>query len=86
MYGSSNLEVTDPTMFSKHLDRQVLPMKYNLIAMAMAAAAATDPPAGSTDPPAGSTDPPAGSAAKCGGSYAAASVILALTARFVLSS
>ena len=72
MYGSSNLEVNDPTMFSKHLDRQVLPMKYNLIAMAMAAAAATDPPAGS--------------AAKCGGSYAAASVILALTARFVLSS
>ena len=76
MYGSGPADATDATTFDKHADdaRQVLSMKYNLIAMAMAAATATDPPATKA------------SAAKCGGSYAVASVILALTTRFVLSS
>ena len=71
---SHTTEVTSNTTFIEHNVRRLLPMKYNLINMAMAAAAATDPPATTA------------SAAKCGGSYAAASVILALTARFVLSS
>lgn len=76
MYGSNPNDATAPDTFGKHPmgDRQVLPMKYNLMAMAMAMAPVTDPP------------PTTASAAKRGGLYPVASVILALTARFILSS
>lgn len=72
MYGSNPNDATAPNTFDKHPmgDRQVLPMKYNLMAMAPV-----------TDPP-----PTTASAAKRGGLYPVASVILALTARFILSS
>lgn len=74
MFGSAVSDITNNSTFSQHDVRHLLPMTYNLIAMAMDAAAATDPPVTTA------------SAAKCGGSYAVASVFLALTARFVLSS
>ena len=47
MYGSADHDVTNDITFLKHNVRQALPMKYNLIAMAMAMAAetATEPQA-----------------------------------------
>ena len=96
MYGSGPADATDATMFDKHADdaREVLPMKYNLIAMAMAAAA--EPAATSMHMPssvsatvstmADSMAPTTASATKCGGSHAFVAVILFLIARFVFSS
>ena len=64
MYGSNPNDATAADAFMKHDARQVLPMKYNLMAMA----------------------PTSASTAKYGGLYPVASVILAFTARFILSS
>ena len=83
MYGSATSDVTNPATFSRHLDRQVLPTKYNLIAMAMAAATATEPPAVST---ASTVPETTASASKCGGSHSVFSIILVSIARFVFSS
>lgn len=70
MYGSNPNDATAADMFMKHPNdaRQVLPMKYNLMAMAPV------------------IPPTSASTAKYGGLYPVASVILALTARFILSS
>lgn len=70
MYGSGPSDANDQGMFDKHSNdaRQVLPMKYNLMAMAPV------------------IPPTSASTAKYGGLYPVASVILALTARFILSS
>lgn len=45
MYGSAAADATDANTFLKHDARQALSMKYNLIAMAMAAETATEPQA-----------------------------------------
>lgn len=68
MYGSNPNDATAANMFMKHDARQVLPMKYNLMAMAPV------------------IPPTSASTAKYGGLYPVASVILAFTARFILSS
>ena len=97
MYGSATSDVTDPSMFDMHDSRQVLSMKYNLIAMAMAAAA--EPTAttamgtmsmtssvSATEPTMTDSTPTTASATKCGGSHAVVPVIFVLIARFVFSS
>ena len=84
MYGSATSDVTNTARFSRHLDRQVLPTKYNLIAMAVAAASATEPPAVSTT--ASTVPETTASASKCGGSHSVFSIILVSIARFVFSS
>lgn len=70
MYGSNPNDATAANAFMKHPNdaRQVLPMKYNLMAMAPV------------------IPPTSASTAKYGGLYPVASVILAFTARFILSS
>ena len=80
MYASGATDATDPNTFQKHARdaKKVLPMTYNLIAMAMAASTATDPQA--------TTAPSRTSATKCGGSHALVSIILVVIARFVVSS
>ena len=99
MYGTGPSDVTDPSMFQKHADdsRQVLSMKYNLIAMAMAAAA--DPTAttdmgtmsmtssvSATDSTMTESTSTTASATKCSGSHAVVPVIFVLIARFAFSS
>ena len=42
MYGSAASDVTNANLFLKHDAREALPMKYNLIAMAIAAETATE--------------------------------------------
>lgn len=97
MYGAGPTDFTDPSTIDKHANdaRQVLSMKYNLIAMAMAAAAEPTTAMGTmsmtssvsatessmTDP-----TPTTASATKCGGSHAVVPVIFVLIARFVFSS
>lgn len=99
MYGSGPSDVTNPSMFDKHAvdSREVLSMKYNLIAMAMAAAA--EPTAttamgtmsmtssvSATESTMTESTPTTASATKCGGSHAVVPVIFVLIARFVFSS
>lgn len=45
MYGSAASDVTNANLLFKHDAREALPMKYNLIAMAIAAETATEPQA-----------------------------------------
>ena len=96
MYGAGPTDVTDPRTFEKHgNDRQVLSMKYNLIAMAMAAAAEPTTAMGTmsmtssvsaTESTMTGSNPTTASATKCGGSHAVVPVIFVLIARFVFSS
>ena len=102
MYGSGTKDATDANTFQKHPGgaRQVLPMKYNLIAMAMAAANATDPLATTVSGTIGMPSSASAiastttsivpsitaSATKSSGSHSVVSVILVSIARFVFSS
>ena len=96
MYGSGPRDADNTGMFDKHANnaRQVLPMKYNLIAMAMAAAAESPTTSmhmsssvsATESTMTASMEPATDSATKCGGSHAVVAVILVLIARFVFSS
>ena len=93
MYGAGPTDVTDTSTFDKHANdaRQVLSMKYNLIAMAMAAAAEPTTAMGtmsmtSSESTMTESTPTTASATKCGGSHAVVPVIFVLIARFVFSS
>ena len=97
MYGAGPTDVTDTSTFDKHANdaRQVLSMKYNLIAMAMAAAAEPTTAMGTmsmtssvsaTESTMTESTPTTASATKCGGSHAVVPVIFVLIARFVFSS
>lgn len=93
MYGTGPSDVTVASMFDKHVSRQVLSMKYNLIAMAMAAAAQPTATTMSMTSSVSATDSTmteststTASATKCSGSHAVVPVIFVLIARFVFSS
>lgn len=87
MYGSGATDATDANSFPRHENdaKQVLPMKYNLIEMAMTAADATDPPATTTSDT-NLIAPTTATATKCSGSHAVVSIILVLIARVVFPS